>query len=91
MTWKPLIKKNNIYILKIPDTSKKHRESRALLHNREVKVLDKINSHRGHGIYKVRVMSINGFPSKFPKEFKMWGPYLCCNCPQPYGCTCGGY
>lgn len=91
MGWKPNIKKNNIYILKIPDKSVKHRESRILLHGREVKVVDRLNSHKGHGVYKVKLVNSIGFPEKWPKIFKMWGPYLCCSCDLPYDCKCGGY
>lgn len=93
MGWVPNIRKNSTYILKIPDKTSKHRETRALLNGRRVKVLSKIDNHRGHGVYRVKLLDTNDFPSKFPKEFKMFGPYLCCNCPEPIsaGCKCGGY
>ena len=91
MAWKPRIRADETYILKIPDTSIKHRETRALLHGRRVTVIRLIDSHRGHGVYKVKLENDLGFPKTFPKEFKMWGPYLCCDCPRPYGCKCGGY
>lgn len=92
--WKPKnLRKNTVYRLKIPGTTIKHREMRALLDGQEVEVLKQIGWHGRHGTYKVRLLNATAFPKNMPREFKIWGPYICCNCDwvTTHGCTCGGY
>lgn len=89
MSWKPNIRKNGVYVLKIPDTAIKYKKARDVLNGRKVKVLDRVNSFRGHGVYQVKLLSNIGLEKV--SKLKMWGPYLCCSCERPYGCKCGGY
>lgn len=92
--WTPrALRKKVTYILKIPNNSTKHREMRALLNGQKVQVTKFIGKFRRHGMYMVKLVNSKGFPKTMPKEFKMWGPYICCSCtgPASAGCTCGGY
>lgn len=89
--WRPRIRKHGVYILRIPETTLKHRRARDLLEGRKVIALQKIRDFRGHGVYRVKLLSADGYPDGFKTSFDMWGPYLCCSCAQSHGCRCGGY
>ena len=90
--WKPSIRKHGIYVLRIPETTVKHRKAKDLLEGRKVIALERLREYRGHHVYRVKLLSSSGYPDGFKTEFDMWGPYLCCSCPSiSGGCRCGGY